>query len=43
MISVCFHREPQFPPGHYVPYQVKLLKGGAVFVPEDDDELIRAR
>ena len=42
-VSVCFHREPQFPPGHYVPYQVKLAKGGAVFVPEDDEELIRAR
>jgi len=42
-ISVCFHREPQFPPDHFVPYQVKLDKGSAVFVPEDDDALIRAR
>ena len=43
VVSIIFHREPQFPPDHFVPYQVKLARGGAVFVPEDSDELIRAR
>jgi len=42
VVSIVCHREPQFPPGHYVPYQVRLARGGAVFVPDDDEELIRA-
>ena len=41
-VSAVFHREPQFPPDHCVPYQVRLDAGGAVFVPEDDDELVRS-
>ena len=41
-----FHKEPQFPPGHVVPYQIRLMegpnKGGCVYVPADVDHFVRA-
>ena len=33
----------QFPPGHVVPYQVKLASKGAVYVPADTDDYVRAK
>lgn len=42
VVAVVFHREPQFPPGLVVPYQVRLASGGAVYVPDDTDDFIRA-
>jgi len=42
VIAVVFHREPQFPPGLVVPYQVRLASGGAVYVPDDTDDFVRA-
>ena len=41
VIAAVFHREPQFPPGHFVPYQVKLQSGGYVYVPADRDLYVR--
>ena len=41
-VSAVFHKEPQFPPGHVVPYQVRLVRGGAVYAPADTDDFVRA-
>ena len=41
-VSKTFHKEPQFPPGHFVPYQVKLENGSAVYTPSDTDDFVRA-
>jgi len=44
-ITQTFHREPQFPPGHVVPYQIKLTSGAnagsCVYVPADVDDFVR--
>ena len=37
-----FHKEPQFPPGHVVPYQVKLDSGTTVYVPADSPDFVMA-
>ena len=42
VISAVFHKEPQFPPGHVVPYQVRLTSGVVVYVPADTDEYVRS-
>lgn len=42
-VAATFHREPQFPPGHVVPYQVRLASGSAVYVPADTDDFVRAQ
>jgi len=39
-VSAVFHREPQFPPGHVVPYQVRLGNGTTVYVPADTDDFV---
>ena len=42
--AVCavFHREPHFPPNLFVPYQVQLESGSAVYVPADTEDFCRA-
>lgn len=35
------YREPEWPPGKTVPYQVQLDDGGLIFVPMDADQLCR--
>ena len=44
-ITAVFHKEPQFPPGHVVPYQVRLtegsLAGSSVYAPCDEDDFVR--
>ncbi len=46
VVTKVFHREPQFPPGYVVPYQIKLTagenKGSAVYAPADVDDFVRA-
>ena len=41
-ISATFHKEAQFPPGHLVPYQVKLASGSAVYVPADTADFVKS-
>ena len=41
VVSAVFHKEPQFPPAHVVPYQVRLASGSAVYVPADTDDFVR--
>jgi len=45
VVQNVFHREPQFPPGFVVPYQIKLTAGQdagkCVYVPADKDEFVR--
>ena len=46
VVTKVFHREPQFPPGFVVPYQIRLTagesKGSHVYVPFDGDDVVRA-
>ena len=37
-----WYREPTWPAGRSVPYQVKLDDGGLVYAPYDDDVIIRS-
>jgi G3E family GTPase len=47
VVKAIFHKEPQFPPGHVVPYQIQLEgEGGAedgttVYSPADTDDFVR--
>lgn len=41
-IMATFHKEPHFPPGHVVPYQVRLDSGAAVYAPADTDDFVIA-
>eukprot|EP00325_Prymnesiales_sp_UTEX-LB-985_P032405 CAMPEP_0174721616 /NCGR_PEP_ID=MMETSP1094-20130205/36717_1 /TAXON_ID=156173 /ORGANISM="Chrysochromulina brevifilum, Strain UTEX LB 985" /LENGTH=443 /DNA_ID=CAMNT_0015922339 /DNA_START=51 /DNA_END=1382 /DNA_ORIENTATION=+ len=44
-ITATFHKEPQFPPGHVVPYQIRVLEGpnagSSVYAPCDEDDYVR--
>jgi len=40
-VKAIFHKEPQFPPGHVVPYQVVLESGSTVYVPADTDGFVK--
>jgi len=41
-VKAVFHKEPQFPPGHVVPYQVQFESGSTVYVPADVDAFVMA-
>ena len=41
-IVAILYREPHWPKGRYVPYQVKLDSGKLIYAPMDDDRLIQS-
>ena len=46
VVKAIFHKEPQFPPGHVVPYQIQLegeggAEGTTVYSPADTDDFVR--
>ena len=36
-----WYREASMPPGHFMPYQIKLDRGVLIFARRDDDKMIR--
>merc|ERR1712070_371752 len=42
VVCAPFHKEPMFPPGYVVPYQVRLSNGSSVYVPADTEDFVRA-
>lgn len=41
VVIALWYREPLWPTGHYVPYQVALQDGTAIWAPRDNDKFIR--